>query len=62
MLMNHDYTHCVDWDDRYCPESCFRAQLSKDIREHLLDYLDMPMGWASFKGTKYCELDKENKR
>lgn len=57
--MNHDYVHCVDWVD-ICPETCFRAQLMKDIRENLSEYLNVPLNWARLKDTDYCELKGEN--
>lgn len=31
--MNHDATHCADWQEAACPESCYRAQLAKDLSE-----------------------------
>lgn len=58
--MNRDYTHCTDYDARYCPESCFRARLMKNIRDYLRLYQCVSM--ASLKDTEYCELNKENER
>lgn len=52
--MNHDYTHCIDYElnkDR-CPKSCFRRELTEDLKEHPLPYTS----WMHFAGTKDCPL------
>lgn len=46
--MNHDYTHCSDYCKR-CPDSCFRAQLAKDLKNY-----PYPVSMASLKHTSYC--------
>lgn len=57
--MNHDATHCADYDKRKCPKECYRAKLTAEVDEakafagHWLSY-------AHFKGTQYCKReDKE---
>lgn len=49
--MNHDATHCSDYDKAVCPKSCYRAQLTEDLRNIVYT---LPTSWSSFKGTKYC--------
>ena len=48
--MNHDATHCADYK-KDCPKSCYRAQLTADLRKSSY-YL--PTSWAHLKGTKEC--------
>ena len=56
--MNHDATHCFDWTSE-CPVDCYRAQLTKDLKES--DY-PWPTSWAFFKGTKTCRLSQKNEQ
>ena len=56
--MNHDATHCWDYKKGTCPKSCFRAQLTKDLKEII--YL-LPVSWAHFRGTRECPLPKQQK-
>jgi hypothetical protein len=53
--MNHDATHCEDYDKNKCPALCYRAQLTKDL-EKRDDLMGFPISWAHFKGTKQCLL------
>lgn len=51
--MNHDATHCADYKKSKCPKSCYRAQLTQELRDrHDLYYLSV--SWANFKQTKEC--------
>ena len=52
--MNHDYAHCADyeWNKLHCPESCFRRQLTEDLKEHPVRYTS----WIHFAGTEECPL------
>lgn len=54
--MNHDYAHCLDYKADKCPKSCFRAQLTEELKQNI-DRVDFMVLWANFKGTQYCELD-----
>ena len=49
--MNHDATHCFDYKKGVCPKSCYRAELTEDLR-HIIYAL--PTSWAMFKGTREC--------
>lgn len=49
--MNHDATHCADYKKGCCPKTCYRAQLTEELRKIL--YV-LPTSWAHFKGTKEC--------
>lgn len=50
--MNHDATHCLDYKRGVCPKSCYRAQLTEDLRKIVYA---LPTSWAHYKGTKMCE-------
>lgn len=56
--MNHDATHCDDYQVNKCPKKCYRAQLTQDLRERH-DLFFAPISWANFKGTNECPLTKE---
>lgn len=49
--MNHDATHCADYQKSKCPPSCYRAQLTEELRH--ISYT-LPTSWANYKGTKEC--------
>ena len=51
--MNHDATHCADYQKSKCPPSCYRAQLTEELRH---TSYQLPTSWASFKGTRECLL------
>lgn len=46
--MNHDYCHCLDCDI-YCPDDCFRAQLTRDLKPNKV------VTFAHLKGTDECK-------
>ena len=54
--MNHDYAHCADYNEK-CPKHCFRGALVRDL-VNVPDYL--PITFSNFKGTQYCEMEKQN--
>ena len=49
--MNHDATHCADYKKGKCPKTCYRAQLTEELRNII--YV-LPTSWAHYKGTDYC--------
>lgn len=49
--MNHDATHCFDYDKKKCPKTCYRAQLTEELKH--IPY-GLPTSWAMFKYTKNC--------
>ena len=53
-----DFCHCLDWDPNICPKSCFRAALTKDLKEMDPPY-EWPVAYASFKGKEECEKKEE---
>ena len=55
-MMNHDNCHCLDYDEQTCPPKCYRAQLTKDLKDSGYPW---PVSFASFKGTIYCMLEVE---
>ena len=57
--MNHDYAHCMDYDKAKCPKSCFRAELTEDLKRRT-DLIGIPMTWSSFRGMPGCKR-KEDK-
>lgn len=54
--MNHDATHCADYKKGKCPKSCYRAQLTEELRN--IAYI-LPTSWAHFKETKECPKFKK---
>ncbi len=54
--MNHDATHCYDYNKSKCPKSCYRAQLTEELRNN---YYPLPTSWSYFKGTKECPLTND---
>ena len=51
--MNHDYAHCWDYEKGVCPEECFRAKLTDDLKNW-----PYPVTYSKFKGTEACPLTK----
>lgn len=49
--MNHDYSHCWDYEKGVCPEECFRAKLTDDLKNW-----PHPVTYSKFKGTEACQL------
>lgn len=56
--MNHDYAHCVDFQDD-CPRECFRAELVRKLHRRP-DLVRMPVSWMHFKGTEECKRMKDD--
>lgn len=54
--MNHDATHCNDYKVSKCPKTCYRAQLTQELRDNQYRFLRLPISWANFKGTEECPL------
>lgn len=59
--MNHDATHCADYKKSKCPKSCYRAQLTQELRE-TSRWFWLPISWAHFEGTQYCAKTKKGER
>ena len=59
--MNHDATHCFDYNPDECPKDCYRAQLTEDLRKSKYPW---PVSFSHMKCTEYCpkwpKKDKEN--
>ena len=55
--MNHDATHCLDYDKNRCPKSCYRAQLTEELKRI---YYPLPVSWAQCRGTKECPLSRNS--
>lgn len=59
--MNHDASHCLDYKINKCPKSCYRAQLTQELRERTdLDFR-IPFSWVHFKQTKECPRRERSK-
>lgn len=54
--MNHDATHCCDYKKSKCPKSCYRAQLTQDLKDNRYRFVGIPLSWANFKGTDECPM------
>lgn len=59
-VMNHDYSHCLDYLPN-CPEECFRAQLTKDLKFRN-DLVGIPLTWTHFYKTDECVIEKKNNK
>ena len=58
MFDHSDICHCLDYDPEKCPESCFRAKITKELREIGYQY---PVSFAHLSEvTGICERAKEN--
>lgn len=55
--MMHDASHCLNYDRKICPKSCYRAELTQELEDRK-DLIGVPMTWSAFRGTKECELTK----
>ena len=55
--MNHDYTHCADYNNKVCPKNCFRGELTRD----LVNKPWLNVSFSNLKGTEDCPLCKEDK-
>lgn len=53
--MNHDATHCLDYEAGKCPKKCWRAELTEDLR-HRQDLSWLPTSWAHFGWTAECPM------
>lgn len=49
--MNHDYAHCWNYEKGVCPEECFRAKLTDDLKNW-----PYPVTYSKFKGTDGCPI------
>lgn len=58
--MNHDATHCADYDAAKCPADCYRAELTADLQARIGEYVGVPISYAAFAGTSECKR-KESK-
>ena len=52
--MNHDYAHCADYKQS-CPQSCFRAQLVRDLKHKPYPFL---VSWMHLEGTEECMKER----
>lgn len=57
--MNHDAAHCLDYDKKKCPKSCYRAKLTQEYIAKKIE-IDFPTSWVHFAGTKYCVKERVN--
>lgn len=56
--MNHDATHCLDYNPKKCPKDCYRAQLTEELKEI---YYPLLTSWSHLKGTecKWTEVEDD---
>jgi len=50
-----EYCHCSDWKADICPSECFRARLTKELKEANPPY-PYPVSFANFKSSGYCPM------
>lgn len=53
-----DFCHCSDYDAKKCPKKCFRARLTKELREADPPY-PYPVSMVNFFHSGECPLHKE---
>ena len=51
--MNHAYAHCWEYEKDVCPKSCFRAQLTEDLK----NYWPRPVPFQHFRQSSECPLN-----
>lgn len=51
--MNHDYAHCLDYEDD-CPKNCFRGELVRDLIR-LGNVSRTVVSWMHLEGTEECK-------
>ena len=54
-----DYCHCSDWKNDICPEDCFRARITKELRSMDPPY-QWPVSYANFRKSGYCPLGENS--
>ena len=55
---NHaDFCHCSDWKADICPEECFRARITKELKEAPTPY-PYPVSIGNFRNSGHCPLDE----
>lgn len=50
-----DFCHCSDYDPSICPEQCFRARITQELKEVKPPY-PYPVSMANFRNSGYCPL------
>ena len=50
--MNHDATHCSDYDEKKCPKDCYRAQLTQDLIDRKDELSYRPFSFSSFYANR----------
>lgn len=53
--MNHDVTHCANYDRKTCPASCYYAKLEEDLKKRS-DLYYLPVSYSFFIKTSPCWL------
>ena len=55
--MNHDVSHCADYDPQKCPKTCYRAQVTAEL-ENRPDLVGIPLSFMNFyqSGDPECPL------
>lgn len=52
-MMNHDATHCADYERGKCPKNCYRAQLTQDLKD---SHYTLPVSFSHIGWTDDCPL------
>ena len=50
-----DFCHCSDYEPDNCPTECFRARITKELKEADPPY-PYPVSMANFHNSGYCPL------
>ena len=60
--MNHDAAHCADFDQTYCPQQCYRAQLMRDLSRRRNEFIGVPLTYVHFREAGLCQIDFDEVR
>lgn len=53
--MNHDVTHCANYNRKWCPSHCYYAKLEEDLKKRS-DLYYLPISYTSYINTSVCCL------
>ena len=57
--MNHDASHCFDYDKEKCPKTCYRARLTEEVINRP-ELWQIPLSYSHFFNTEECEINNSN--
>lgn len=49
------YCHCSDYKKDICPEECFRARITEEVKAFQYPY---PVSYGNLRSSGYCPLEE----